>query len=43
VDAGPVYRVTAHLQLKLQYSFEHQDADQGALSHLLAVQATYRF
>ena len=43
IDAAPAYRVTPHLQLKLQYSLEHQDADAGAYSRLLAVQVTSRF
>jgi len=43
VDVGPGYRFTPHTQLKLQYSLERQDADQGAWSSLLAVQLTVRF
>jgi hypothetical protein len=43
IDAGPAYRVTAHVQLKLQYSLERQDADIGAWSQLVAVQITTRF
>ena len=43
VDAGPAYRITPHVQVKLQYSVERQDADLQAWSHLLAVQLTCRF
>jgi predicted porin len=43
VDAGPGFRFTAHTQLKLQYSIEHQNADMGAWSQLVAIQFTTRF
>ncbi len=43
VDAGPGFRFTPHTQLKLQCSLEHQDADIGAWSQLVAVQFTTRF
>jgi hypothetical protein len=42
-DAGPGYRLTPHTQIKLQYSLEHQDADTGGWSSLVAVQFTARF
>jgi predicted porin len=43
VDAGPCYRLTAHTQLKLQYSAEYQQAASRNLGNLLAVQLTARF
>jgi hypothetical protein len=43
VDIGPGYRLTPHIQIKLQYSLERQDADLGAWSDLVAVQFTARF
>jgi hypothetical protein len=43
VDIGPGYRLTPHVQVKLQYSVERQDADMGAWSDLVAVQFTARF
>ena len=43
VDLGPSYRFTPHVQVKLQYSIERQDADSGAWSGLAAVQFTTRF
>jgi hypothetical protein len=43
LDFGPGYRLTAHLQLKLQLSVERQEADIGAWSELTAVQLTLRF
>jgi hypothetical protein len=43
IDAGPGYRVTPHTQVKVQYSLEHQEADIGAWSQLVAVQFTTRF
>jgi hypothetical protein len=43
IDAGPAYRLTAHVQMKLQYSLERQQADIGAWSQLVAVQMTTRF
>ncbi len=43
LDAGPGYRFTPHTQVKVQYSIEHQDADSGAWSSLVAIQLTARF
>jgi hypothetical protein len=43
IDLGPAYRFTAHLQIKLQYSFQHQDAPIGPTNRLLAAQLTARF
>jgi len=43
IDFGPGYRLTPHMQVKLQYSLEHQDADSQNWGDLLAVQFTARF
>jgi len=43
LDIGPGYRLTAHLQVKLQYSLEHQDADSQNWGYMLAAQFTARF
>ena len=43
VDAAGTYRFTAHLQLKLQYSFEHESAGGQGLRHTFAGQFTTRF
>ena len=42
-DAALAYRFTAHTQLKLQYSLQHEDAVSRAFSHLVAAQFTVRF
>jgi hypothetical protein len=43
IDAGPCYRLTPHVQLKLQYSAEYQQAASENWGSLLAVQFTTRF
>ena len=43
IDFGPGYRLTPHMQVKLQYSLEHQDADSQNWGDLIAVQFTLRF
>ena len=43
VDVAPGYRFTPHVQVKLQYSLEHQSATVDDYSHLLATQLTVRF
>jgi len=43
IDAAPTYRLTAHLQLKLQYSIQQGNADPHNLGHTLAGQVTLRF
>jgi hypothetical protein len=43
IDAGPCYRLTPHMQLKLQYSEEYQQAASKNWGGLLAVQFTTRF
>ena len=37
------YRPTAHTQLKLQYSFQHEDSGPRDYGHLIATQFTLRF
>jgi hypothetical protein len=43
VDVATGYRMTAHTQLKLQYSLQHQSITFRPLSHMLALQLTIRF
>ncbi|MBB5032948.1 hypothetical protein [Prosthecobacter vanneervenii] len=43
VDAAVGFRMTAHTQLKLQYSLQHENVTHEPLSHMLAVQLTVRF
>lgn len=43
LDVAPAFRLTPHLQLKLQYSLQHEALDARELAHLLALQATLRF
>jgi hypothetical protein len=43
IDLGPGYRFTPHLQVKLQYSLERQDADSLEWGQMVAVQFTARF
>ena len=43
IDVAPSYRLTPHLQLKLQYSLLHEDGAPQATSHTGALQVTARF
>lgn len=43
IDVGPTYRFTPHVQLKLQYSLQHDRVGPANYVHLLAVQFTTRF
>jgi len=43
VDLGPVYRLTAHIQVKVQYSLEHENADSMEWGQMVAAQFTARF
>ena len=43
IDIGPGYRFTAHTQVKVQFSVQHQDSDTGSWGDLTAVQLTTRF
>jgi hypothetical protein len=42
-DVAAGYRFTAHTQLKLQYSFQHEKNGQRDLNHMFAAQFTVRF
>ena len=43
IDMAAGYRFTAHTQLKLQYSYQHETTGPQVDNHLLAVQLTVRF
>ncbi|HTZ20700.1 MAG TPA: hypothetical protein VMC06_07445 [Opitutaceae bacterium] len=43
IDLGLGYRFTAHTQFKVQYSWQHEDADLRASRGMAAVQFTARF
>ncbi len=43
IDLGPGFRLTPHLQIKLQYSLEHQAADASTWGDMIAAQLTLRF
>jgi hypothetical protein len=43
IDVGPGYRITPHVQVKIQYSLEHQAADSSEWGQMTAVQLTARF
>jgi hypothetical protein len=43
IDVGPAYRFTPHIELKLQYSLQHEDNSPQNHIHLLAVQSVMRF
>jgi hypothetical protein len=43
IDAGPGYRFSAHVQLKLQYSLQDQDGPGPERTGLLSAQYTVRF
>jgi|CZKI01.1.fsa_nt_gi hypothetical protein len=43
VDVGTGYRLTPHVEVKLQYSLEHQDANLQNWGDMLALQFTARF
>jgi hypothetical protein len=43
IDIGIGYRPTAHTQVKLQYSLQHEDSGQREYGHALAAQMTVRF
>ncbi|MCX6899290.1 MAG: hypothetical protein NT105_11355 [Verrucomicrobia bacterium] len=42
-DVAVGYRFTAHTQIKLQYSLQHQDSVSSDFGHLVAAQFTLRF
>lgn len=43
VDSAVGFRMTAHTQLKLQYSLQHENTTHEPLSHMVALQLTVRF
>ena len=43
LDLAPDYRLSAHAQLKLQYSLQREDAPAARVEHLAALQLTIRF
>jgi len=43
VDVAAGYRFTSHIQLKLQYSFQHETTGPRDDNHLIAAQLTVRF
>jgi len=43
IDVAAGYRFTSHTQLKLQYSFQHENTRPGNDNHLIAAQVTLRF
>jgi len=43
IDAAAGYRFTSHIQLKLQYSFQHETTSPRDDNHLIAAQLTVRF
>ena len=43
IDVAAGYRFTSHIQLKLQYSFQHETTGSRDDNHLIAAQLTVRF
>ena len=43
LDIAPTYRLAAHLQLKAQYSLQHEDDAPATWGHVFATQITLRF
>ncbi len=43
IDIAAAYRFTPHVQLKLQYGFQHETTGEGDDNHLVAAQFTIRF
>jgi hypothetical protein len=43
IDLAAGYRFTSHIQLKVQYSFQHETTTPGNDNHLFAAQLTTRF
>ena len=43
IDIAAAYRFTPHMQLKLQYGFQHETTSPGEDNHLFAAQFTIRF
>ncbi|HEY0947029.1 MAG TPA: hypothetical protein VGD81_17235 [Opitutaceae bacterium] len=43
IDVAPSYRLTAHMQMKLQLSLRHEEPSPDATTHALSAQFTVRF
>jgi hypothetical protein len=43
LDLAPSFRVTPHIQMKLQWSLQHEDSATREITHLIATQFTVRF
>lgn len=43
IDVAPTYRFTPHTQLKLQYSFQHEENNARQRTHVFAAQFVLRF
>lgn len=43
IDVAGGYRFTSHMQLKMEYSFQHQTTSPGDDNHIFAAQFTIRF
>lgn len=43
LEVGPIYRLSANLQLKVQYSWQWEDSGPGERGHVFATQLTVRF
>ena len=43
IDFAGAYRFNTHLQLKLQYSYQHETTGPGDTNHIFAAQFTVRF
>jgi hypothetical protein len=43
IDVSAAYRFTSHVQVKLQYGYQHETSGLGNDNHLLAAQFTVRF
>lgn len=43
LDVGPIYRLSPHVQLKFQYSLQHQEGEAREFGHVAALQLTVRF
>lgn len=43
IDVAPSYRLTAHAQVKLQFSLRHEDPSPRAYTHSISTQFTVRF
>ena len=42
-DVAAGYRISAHTQVKLQYSFQHEEKGGSEIAHTIGAQFTVRF